>query len=71
MTAAEILVWPQCILNAVLEVYFQNNVTELIGKQLILQEGLESLQMWIAYICQIKIRKLIRLLVHKAFENKF
>lgn len=54
MTAAEILVWPQCILNAVLEVYFQNNVTELIGKQLIPQEGLESLQMWIAYICQLK-----------------
>lgn len=53
MTATEILVWPQCILNAVLDVYFQNNVTELIVKLLILQ-GLESLQMWITYICQLK-----------------
>lgn len=54
MTATEILVWPQCILNAVLEVYFQNNVTELIGKQLMLREGLEILQKWITYICQLK-----------------
>lgn len=53
MTATEILVWPQCILNSVLAVYFQKNVTELIGKQLILQ-GLESLQMCITSICQLK-----------------
>lgn len=49
MTAKEILVWPQCIFNAVLEVYFQNNVTELIGKQ-----RFESLQILNTYIFQLK-----------------